>query len=58
MVSVSVAPLLVSPIVTPENGLTGASEVVVWPATVPVMVGATAGSLSMTVVALLTVAMA
>jgi hypothetical protein len=57
MVSVSVAPLLVSPIVTPENGLTAASEVALV-VCVPVMVGAAAGPLSMTVVALLTVAVA
>ena len=37
IVSVSVTPGLVSPIVTLENGLTGASEVVVCPATVPLM---------------------
>ena len=39
--SVSVAPAFVSPIVTPENGSIGVSEVVVWPGTVPVIVGAT-----------------
>ena len=55
MVSVSVPPLLASLMVTPENGSTGASEVVVWPATVPVIVGATAGSVSITVVVLSTV---
>src|SRR5580693_6045767 len=48
MVSVSVAPLLGSAMVTPENGWTCASEIVVCPATVPVMVGA-AGSVSITV---------
>src|SRR5580704_11482867 len=57
MVSVSVAPLLGSAMVTPENGWTCASEIVVCPATVPVMVGA-AGSVSITVVVLLTVAVA
>src|SRR5580692_11485882 len=48
MVSVSVAPLLGSAMVTPENGWTCASEIVVCPATVPVMVGA-AGSVSISV---------
>src|ERR1039458_1410471 len=58
MVSVSVAPLLGSVIVTAENGWTSASEVVGCPATVPVMVGASAGSVSITVVVVLTVAVA
>ena len=44
--------------VTPANGCTGASDVVVWPATVPPMVGATAGSVLITVVVLLTVGVA
>ena len=58
MVSVSVAPLLVSAIVTPENGWTAASEVWCYAATVPVMVGAAAGSVSITVVVVLTVGVA
>jgi hypothetical protein len=41
---------LASVIITPENGLTWASDGVVCPATVPVMVGATAGSSSITVI--------
>src|SRR5262249_8133208 len=48
MVSVSVAPVLGSLIVTPANGCTGASDVVVCPATVPLMVGAPAGSVLIT----------
>src|SRR6476659_6866638 len=55
MVSVSVAPVLGSLIVTPANGCTGTSDVVVCPATVPLMVGAPAGSVLITVVLLLTV---
>ena len=35
----SVAPTFGSPIVAGANGLTGASDVVVWPDTVPAMVG-------------------
>src|SRR5215468_7651345 len=59
MVSVSVAPVLGSLIVTPANGCTGASDVVVCPATVPLMVGvAPAGSVLITVVLLLTVGVA
>ena len=42
MVSVSVAPELASPIVTPENGFTAASDVVGCPATAPAIVGAEA----------------
>src|SRR5262245_44248373 len=49
MVSVSVAAVLWSRIVTPANGCTGASDVVVCPATVPLMVGALAGSVLITV---------
>ena len=46
-------------IIAIENGLTAASDVVVWPATAPVIVGgATAGSLSITVVVRFTVALA
>jgi hypothetical protein len=37
---VSVAPAFASPIVTPENGWIGVSEVVAWLDTVPVIVGA------------------
>ena len=37
-----------------RKGLDGASEVVVWPETVPEIVGATAGSVSITLVALST----
>src|SRR5262249_18499128 len=48
MVSVSVAPVLGSLIVTPANGCTGASVVVVCRATVPLMVGAPAGSVLIT----------
>ena len=56
MVSVSVAPLLGSAIVTPENGWTALPALVGCAATVvPEMVGATAGSLSITVVVVLTV---
>src|ERR1700744_739761 len=58
MVSVSVAPVLGSLMVTLvplAKGWIGASDVVVCPATVPVMVGATAGSVLITVVVLLTV---
>src|SRR5580700_5921560 len=51
-VSTFVRPLLASEIVTPENGMTVASEAVVWFATVPEIIGATAGSLSITVVVL------
>ena len=58
MVSVSVAPLLGSVIVTAENGWTSASEVVGCAATVPEMVGAAAGSVSITVVVVLTVGVA
>src|SRR5215468_1518107 len=58
MVSVSVAPVLGSLIVTPANGCTGASDVVVCPATVPLMVGAPAGSVLITVVLVLTVGVA
>ena len=50
-VSVTVAPAFVSPIVTPVNGLTAASNVVCV-ACVPAIVGATAASVSVTVVAL------
>src|SRR5450631_435500 len=55
MVRVSVAPPpFGSLIVTVENGLTGASEVVVWAVvTTPPMVGADAGSVSVTDAALL-----
>ena len=49
---VAVPPLLASPIVTPANGVTGASKVVAV-VCVPVIVGTTAASLSTTVVALL-----
>ena len=38
--SMSVAPAFESPIVTPENGSIGVSEVVVWPDTALVIVGA------------------
>src|SRR5215472_17435030 len=55
MVSVSVAAVLGSLIMTPANGCTGASVVVVCPATVPLKVGAPAGSVLITVVLLLTV---
>ena len=48
IVSVSVALTLASAIVTLAKGFTGASDVVVWPALAPVIVGATAGSLSIT----------
>ena len=58
MVSVSVAPLLGSVMVTAENGWTGASEVVGCAATVPEMVGAAAGSVSITVVVVLAVGVA
>src|ERR1700761_2772373 len=61
MVSVSVAPVLGSLMVTLvplAKGWIGASDVVVCPATVPVMVGATAGSVLITVVVLLTVGVA
>jgi hypothetical protein len=58
MVKMSVAPLLASAIVTLENGVTAASEVVVWPGLVPVMVEGTAGSLSITMVVGFTVAVA
>src|SRR5215467_3395692 len=58
MVSVSVAAVLGSLIVTPANGCTGASDVVLCPATVPLMVGAPAGSVLITVVLLLTVGVA
>src|SRR5262249_56522154 len=51
----AVSGVLGPPIVTPANGCTGASDVVVCPATVPLMVGAPAGSVSITVVLLLTV---
>src|SRR6202042_3811491 len=53
MVSVSVAPTLLSATVTPANGWTAASAVVVWAAVVTVMVGAATASLSVTVMALL-----
>ena len=53
MVSVSVAPLLGSVMVAPANGWSGASEVVGCAATVPVMVGTPAGSVLITVVAVL-----
>ena len=53
MVSVSVAPELVSPMVTPTNGATAASAVVVCPGVVTVMVGRTAASLSVTFMVLL-----
>ena len=58
IVSVSLAPTLVSPTVTPENGCTTASLFVVWPATVPAIVGATAPSTSITVVVPFTVGVA
>src|SRR5947199_10763134 len=58
MVSVSVAAVLGSLIVTPANGCTGASDVVVCPATVPLMVGAAAGSVLITVVRVLKVGVA
>src|SRR5215468_5054367 len=66
MVSVSVAAVgrpnivgtLGSLIVTPANGCTGASDVVVCPATVPLMVGAPAGSVLITVVLVLMVGVA
>ena len=58
MVNVSVAAALASPIVTPENGVVAASEVVVWPPAVPVMAGATAGSVFVTVVVESTVGVA
>ena len=51
---VGAPPLLASPIVTVANGFSAVSDVVVWPAFVPAIVGATGGSLSITVVALLT----
>ena len=54
MVSVSVALALGSPTVTAENGSTGASDVVCWPP-VPLIVGATAASVSVTVVVSLVV---
>ena len=47
----SAAPALASPIVTPAKGVTAASEAVA-PPCVPEIVGATAGSMSVTVVAL------
>src|SRR5208282_1861265 len=54
MVSVSVAALLVSAMATPTNGSIAASAVVVWAVGVgTVMVGATAASLSVTVMELL-----
>ena len=58
MVSVSLAFAFWSVMITPENGPTGASEVVVWPAIVPVIVGATAGLLEITVVVVSTVGVA
>src|SRR5262249_37523760 len=58
MVSVSVAAVLGSLIVTPAIECTGASDVVLCPATVPLMVGAPAGSVLITVVLLLTVGVA
>ena len=58
MVSVSVAATLASPIVTPANGEGGVLELVVWPPAVPEMVGATAGSMSVTVVVELMVGVA
>src|SRR5262249_45479436 len=58
MVGVSVAAVLGRVIVPPANGCTGASDVVVCPATVPLMVGAPAGSVLITVVLLLTVGVA
>ena len=56
MVSVSVAPTLLSAMVTPAtaNGSTAASAVVVTAAVLTVMVGATAASLSVTVTVLVT----
>ncbi len=51
----SVAPTLASPTVACANGLIGISEVVVWPDDVPAMVGATAGSMSVTLVVLSTI---
>ena len=51
IVSVSVAPALVSATTAVANGLTGASPVV-WLAAVPAMVGDTAGSTSVTLVPL------
>src|SRR5579871_4138054 len=58
MVRASVAPPLRSAMVTPAKGFTAASEFVVWPETVPAIVGATVGSLSVTLVALSVVAVA
>src|ERR1700689_1487153 len=55
IVSVSLAPALRSPIVTPANGEIAASLAVVCPAAGPVIVGATAPSTSITVVVPLTV---
>src|ERR1039458_4890309 len=52
MVSVSVAPLLLSAMVTPTNGLTAASAAVGCAAVVTVMVGS-AASVSVTVMVLL-----
>ena len=57
IVSVSVAPTLRSPIVTPENGSTARPTSSAWHAC-PLIVGATAGSLSVTVVVLSTVGVA
>src|SRR5262245_59348678 len=58
MVSVSVAAVLGSRIVTPAIGCSGASDVGVCPWTVPLLVGALAGSVLITVVLLLTVGVA
>src|SRR6202044_913993 len=57
IVTGSVAPSFGSPIVVDANGVTGASDVFVWPDTVPAMVGggeAKLGSWSITVVAVST----
>ncbi len=54
IVSVSVAPTLASPTVACANGLLGISEVDLSTDDVPAMVGATAGSMSVTLVVLST----